>query len=302
MPTRHPPHRAAIVLAVALLAALVLEPATASAFTPPAVSRIDGQMAHAREELLRWQAHLKHWQIRVGRVEARVQWLTYMASDVPTFFPDVLDRRTSRHLVIGDQVVLAHVRLQRILRDHAAQEALQQSAAWSAYLSRLVTARAEAIVAWREHRAAVAPGGPVTFEAWAGAFLATIGASPCANDLLVVVTWETAESTQALNNPLATTQMMPGATLFNGSGVKNYVSVSEGLDASRLTLDDPGGTLGYGAVVDALRSCAAPEVTAGAIRDSSWCSGCAGGAYVVSLLPEVRASWADHASRLIATG
>jgi len=53
--------------------------------------------------------------------------------------------------------------------------------------------------------------------------------------------------------------------------------------------------------VRALRAWAPAAASAGAIRDSAWCRGCGGGAYVLGLLGEVRASWADHAARLIAT-
>jgi hypothetical protein len=59
---------------------------------------------------------------------------------------------------------------------------------------------------------------------------------------------------------------------------------------------------GYGAIVDALRRCASASSTARAINASAWCRGCVGGAYITGLLPIVRASYAEHAARLVATG
>ncbi len=203
----------------------------------------------------------------------------------------------------GNPVTRAHRALQRVLRDHRAKEAQQQSVAWQTFLSQLQAARLQALAVARGHVDAVATmSGPLTFERWATAFLGALGAPVCDQDLVLVVTWETAESTMARYNPLATTYALPGATFFNTVGVKDYVSFAQGVEASRDTLLGGSASFGYAAVVGALRACAPATVTAMAIRDSAWCRGCGAGAYVLGLLPEVRASWADHASRLIATG
>jgi len=41
----------------------------------------------------------------------------------------------------------------------------------------------------------IVPGDPVTYEAWARAFLSRLEAPDCAENLIIVVTWETPEST-----------------------------------------------------------------------------------------------------------
>jgi hypothetical protein len=115
------------------------------------------------------------------------------------------------------------------------------------------------------------------------------------------VTWETAESTTAAFNPLATTRDMPGATDMNSVGVKDFVSLRQGLDASRDTLLLGAESYAYDAIVDSLRGCRSAEVTARAINASAWCRGCVGGAYITGLLPLVRASYPEHASRLVST-
>ena len=120
-------------------------------------------------------------------------------------------------------------------------------------------------------------------------------------NLLIVVTWETAESTSAAFNPLATTRDMPGATDMNSVGVKDYGSLEQGLDASRDTLLLGAESYGYGAIVDSLRRCRSASFTARAINASAWCRGCVNGAYIVGLLPIVRASYAEHAARLVST-
>lgn len=51
-----------------------------------------------------------------------------------------------------------------------------------------------------------------------------------------IVAWQRAEGTGARHNPLATTQAMPGATLYNVVGVRNYPDESTGLRATVQTL------------------------------------------------------------------
>ena len=201
----------------------------------------------------------------------------------------------------GNPLVRAHRRLQKVLRDHRAKEAVQQVAAWRGFVADLQADRRQVMAAARRHRDVVVPSGPETFRGWAGAFLRAIGAPVCRANQVVVVTWETAESTLATYNPLATTYAMTGATDYNTTGVKNYVSLAQGLAAARGTLGGGADSYGYADVVRSLQACAPASATARAIRDSAWCRGCADGAYVLGLLDEVRGSWADHAARLIAT-
>jgi hypothetical protein len=88
---------------------------------------------------------------------------------------------------------------------------------------------------------------------------------------------------------------------MNSVGVKDYDSLDQGLDASRDTLLLGAESYGYGAIVDSLRRCGSASFTARAINASAWCRGCVNGAYIVGLLPIVRASYAEHAARPVST-
>ena len=141
--------------------------------------------------------------------------------------------------------------------------------------------------------AALANGTPLSFGKWATAFLGTIGAPIVRNNLVVMVAWETAEFTSAAWNPLATTYPMPGSTTYNGSGVRNYGSLQQGLQATLATLRQSG--FGYEAILANLEHNADPMTTAHAINDSSWCSGCANGQYVIDLIPTVEQYYDSYA-------
>lgn len=138
-------------------------------------------------------------------------------------------------------------------------------------------------------------GMTITFGEWAGHFLRALGAPASRANLVVVVAWETAEYTEATWNPLATTMSMPGATTYNSHGVKNYSSMEQGIEATIKTLRRPGH--GYERIVAGLLSSADSMSTGEAIRDSDWCRGCAGGRYVVSLIPAVEQYYDKYAGR-----
>lgn len=127
----------------------------------------------------------------------------------------------------------------------------------------------------------------VSWPQWAALLLDRLDAPRCANNLIVVVAWAAQEGTDAGWNPLATTLDYPNATSFNSAGVKNYPSLEDGLTATVLTLQHGLDAHGYGAIVDDLRACADPLVTAAAIQASDWCAGCAGGQYVLGVIPHV---------------
>ena len=126
----------------------------------------------------------------------------------------------------------------------------------------------------------------VTYGQWAKLLAGELGAPACKENLIVLISWQRAEGTDARWNPLATTYSMPGATYFNSVGVKNYVSLAQGLDASRLTLIRGWDSYGYGEIVQSLRRCGKAEDTAAHIAASSWC-GC-GSSYVVYLIDSTR--------------
>jgi len=140
-------------------------------------------------------------------------------------------------------------------------------------------------------------GAGETFGNWAALFLSKLGAPKCRDNLTVLVAWQVAEGTGAAYNPLATTHHMPGSTAFNSVGVRNFPSLEVGLQATVETLRLPVPSYGYGAILYDLAHCAPAETTAMAINASSWCRGCAGGLYVLNVLPLVQADYSAFASR-----
>jgi hypothetical protein len=268
----------------------------------PEVRAMDGRIADAISEADRWNRRLGAWQTRVGKASAVVQNLTYAAGSYGHEAPslEVLRRGLKRTGVIEYRLARAHEDLRRVLNDPEARNAEQQVAAWTEYVNELMAAR-DKMIRRAERGFSFAPGEPVTYESWANGFLDRLDAPRCPDNLLVVVAWETSESTAAAFNPLATTHAMEGTTDLNSVGVKNYVSLEQGLDASRDTLTGGADAYGYGWIVDSLRACAPAETTAAAINASAWCRGCTSGMYLTGLLPLVRDSYADHSSRLIST-
>jgi hypothetical protein len=268
------------------------------------IRALDRRIRDADHHIRAWNRRLDRWQRRVSRAAVKVQRLTERLDSRPSavFEPVVLSRHNLRSSLPRFRLEQAHRHLRRVLHDAEARNAQQQLAAWGSYVADLQRARERLVRSVRRPAssdAGILPGQPVTYEMWARAFLARIEAPACEENLVVVVTWETAESTEAEYNPLATTHSMEGATEFNSTGVKNYVSLSQGLDASRDTLEQGAESYGYGAILDALRACATAEATAAAINASAWCRGCVDGGYVTALLPIVRADYRGHASRLI---
>jgi hypothetical protein len=131
----------------------------------------------------------------------------------------------------------------------------------------------------------------ISYGKWAEAFLQVMGAPRCHANLVVTIAWQAQEGTQAAWNPLATTHRMDGSTDFNSVGVQNYRTLAQGLQASKETIENGWQLYGYGAVIRSMRDCADPLDTARAIAASSWCSGCAGGQYVIGIVPAVEASF-----------
>jgi hypothetical protein len=137
-------------------------------------------------------------------------------------------------------------------------------------------------------------GMTISYGEWASAFLTSLGAPVSRNNLVAVVAWEAAEGTLATWNPLATTFTMPGNTTYNSSGVRNYLSKQQGIEASILTLRRPNH--GYDAIVAGLRSSAESMETGRAINRSDWCRGCAGGTYVIGFVPAVQQYYERYAN------
>jgi hypothetical protein len=140
-------------------------------------------------------------------------------------------------------------------------------------------------------------GAGETFGNWAALVLSRLGAPQCQDNLTVLVAWQVAEGTTAAYNPLATTHYMPGSTAFNSVGVRNFPALEVGLQATVETLRLPVPSYGYGAILYDLARCAPAATTAMAINASSWCRGCAGGLYVLNVLPLVQADYSTFATR-----
>jgi peptidoglycan hydrolase CwlO-like protein len=130
------------------------------------------------------------------------------------------------------------------------------------------------------------------YGVWAASFLNKIGAPTCFDNLVVMVAWQVQEGTQAAWNPLATTYPMDGATNFNSVGVKNYVSLDQGLEATERTLAVK--SYGYPAIMSDLHRCPDSMVTARAVNASSWCRGCTGGRYLTGLIATVEAHYETY--------
>jgi hypothetical protein len=306
--------RTSIAIAVAfLLAAPLGGPAAASASPDVDVATLEARIERAQRRVEAWYARIERWYARIDRASVRLERLE-QAVTLPSSngrLP-VASRSTPRRRDPSFLLAEARRELRRTLKDPSARHAQAELDTWSAFLAEMVHARERALRPAPEEDGhdlggrgggsdGIAPGEPVTYEGWAGEFLRHLSAPSCRENLLIVVTWETAESTTAAFNPLATTRDMPGATDMNSVGVKDFVSLRQGLDASRDTLLLGAESYAYGAIVDSLRRCRSAEVTARAINASAWCRGCVGGAYITGLLPLVRASYPEHASRLVST-
>jgi len=75
-----------------------------------------------------------------------------------------------------------------------------------------------------------------TRQDWADDLLIFGDWPPSAEKVLGIVAWGVAEGSEAIWNPLDTTEPAPGATNYNSAGVKNYPSLQVGLEAVYATL------------------------------------------------------------------
>jgi len=83
-------------------------------------------------------------------------------------------------------------------------------------------------------------GGGASQTAWSKSLLASLGVPQTSGNIASINAWQQREGGGGQNNPLNTTWPMPGATSFNSVGVKNYVSIQQGLEATVLTLRGGG--------------------------------------------------------------
>jgi murein DD-endopeptidase MepM/ murein hydrolase activator NlpD len=108
---------------------------------------------------------------------------------------------------------------------------------------------------------------------FAVALLNAIGAPVTSQNLLAIVSWETAEGggfgNRAQFNPLNTTLQMPGSHAINAVGVQAYTSSSQGLTATINTLR--GGA--YRGIVAALKAGNSAQAVERAVAASPWGTG-----------------------------
>ena len=109
--------------------------------------------------------------------------------------------------------------------------------------------------------------------------------------VLVIRVWHEPDS----EKPFRARLIYGGVDQENSAGVRNYLSLGQGLDATMATLQKPG--FGYDAIRSNLSACVDPMVTGQSINASSWCRGCAGGNYVLAIIPAVEAYYSSYANR-----
>jgi hypothetical protein len=279
-------------IALVLVLAVLSSPAGATTPLPPDLTPaqteqvliLNQQIATARTSVAGWRAWLQLWSARIDQAELHTS-----QARVGVDGPDLAVART-RMKATQDQ-------LDSVLGSQRAVTAYQQLTGWADQLQTLQTQRAAIINGTTA--VSLPSGAPLTYERWAAQLLARLGAPGCSENITALVTWQAAESTVAAYNPLATTHDEPGATSMNSVGVRNYMSLDQGIDATIATMRDGSPTYGYGFILDSLASCGSADRTADAINASSWCSGCAFGGYVTNLLPAVRANYQLYAQRLV---
>lgn len=106
-------------------------------------------------------------------------------------------------------------------------------------------------------------------DAFFGAILKGVGAPITKNNLLYFYAWRQAEGGKALHNPFNTTQKASGASDYNSSGVKNYVSSEQGVAATVKTLLNGR----YEEIISCLKNDKTPAETAEALSKSPWGTG-----------------------------
>jgi len=116
----------------------------------------------------------------------------------------------------------------------------------------------------RHPRHFTANGDSPSRTGFAQALLEKLGLPVTPENLAFLDAWQKAEGGSD-DNPFNTSQRMPGATRFNGDGVKRYSSIEEGLEATRITLNYSR----YRGIINALRHNDA-HGAAVALENSAW--------------------------------
>ena len=266
-----------------------------------AVTTLDAQLGDTRSQLRSATAGLMAEAMRLERASERVErlWIGlqaqrssaspanagYPAARLRATHVEQLFRRATTALHHEQQRARSEASLPLVVRLQGRRDRLIQERRREQALVRALTGTAPSAEA----------GVGETREQWAVSLLHALDAPVCSNNVVALVTWQTAEGTDAAWNPLATTQPALGATDYNAVGVKNYPTAAAGIGATIATLRWGYATQGYGWILYRLASCDDAAQTARAINLSGWCRGCAGGAYVTGMLDEVRSRYDAYA-------
>lgn len=129
----------------------------------------------------------------------------------------------------------------------------------------------------------------ITREQFARELLTRLGLTPTKRRLWALVAWMQAEGGTVKFNPLNTTEEMQGATNYNSVGVKNYISLHQGVVATAKTLDygARNNLYGYRRIRRTLVKNRWASVILAAVEASQWGTG----GLALLCLPLVKAQW-----------
>ena len=122
------------------------------------------------------------------------------------------------------------------------------------------------------------PNTTTTDDEFYKKILSCLGAEPTKGNMAFFYAWRQAEGGKARNNPFNTTQSKPGSTFYNclkkgvsgcKSGVRNYLSSQDGVDATVRTIKNGR----YQNIINALKSGDSAEKSALALKSSPWGTG-----------------------------
>jgi len=136
-----------------------------------------------------------------------------------------------------------------------------------------------------------------TREQYAKLVLKELDCPVTRDNLLALISWMHAEGSVAKFNPLATTQDMPGATIFNYASVKNYPTLEIGVEATAKTLKYGAdrNLYGYLPIVKSFRNSRKPKRTLGAVEKSEWGTG----GLAKRVLPYAKRDYRLYADKLV---
>ena len=132
----------------------------------------------------------------------------------------------------------------------------------------------------------------IDYQQWALDWCNYNGWATSDNNVKSSVIWIVSEGSNATWNPLDTTQPgQPGDSDYNSAGVKNYISLASGLEASRQTVTNGY----YSSIIACYQRSASPAETCNAICNTPW-----GSQPTPTLVASVLSNYAHYALTPIA--